>query len=151
MERETFAVAAEDSARVLIVEDNDEVRLMLSTFLRSKGYAVTCTGSATGGAAAAVVTRPDFIIMDLGLPDADGLSAVRSIRSNAGLVGVPVLVVSAYDAVQLRAEAVEAGCVGYMVKPVDLERLLETVRLLAPVGREGRGALEGVGDEGSVG
>ena len=137
MGREALAVAAEDSAKVLIVEDNDEVRLMLSTLFGSEGYAVTAARTATEGAAAAVETRPDFIIMDLGLPDADGLSAVRAIRSNVGLAGVPVLVVTAYDTVQLRTEAVEAGCIGYTVKPVDPERLLETVRLSILAGREG--------------
>lgn len=127
--------APEDGAKILIIEDTDDVRLMLSTFLASKGYSVTAAATATGGAAAAVATHPDLIIMDLGLPDADGLSAVRAIRSHSGLAGVPVLVVTAYDAVQLRTEAVEAGCAGYVVKPVDLGRLLETVRLLAPAGR----------------
>lgn len=124
-------------AKILIVEDADDVRLMLSTFLSSQGYSVTAAAAATEGVAAAVGARPDLIIMDLGLPDADGLSAIRAIRSDAGLAGVPVLVLTAYDAMQLRAEAVEAGCVGYMVKPVDPERLLETVRLFIPAGREG--------------
>lgn len=129
--------ATEGGAKILIIEDADDVRLMLSAFLSSEGYSVTAAATATEGATEAVGTRPDLIIMDLGLPDADGLSAVRAIRSHAGLAGVPVLVVTAYDAVHLRAEAVEAGCAGYVVKPVDLGRLLETVRLLVPVGGAG--------------
>ena len=149
MGREAFALAVEDGARVLIVEDDDDVRLMLSTFLGSKGYAVSSAGTATGGVSAACETRPDLIIMDLGLPDADGLSAARAIRSDARLAGVPVLVVTAYDTMQFRTEAVEAGCVGYMVKPVDPERLLETVKLFTGTGRINRGAPEGSRDEGS--
>lgn len=121
-------------ARVLVVEDNDEVRLMLVAFLESKGYAVTGVGTAVEGVSAAGETRPDLIIMDLGLPDADGLSAVRAIRSDAATAGVPILVVTAYDTIQFRAEAVEAGCTGYMVKPVEPELLLDTVRLLAGPG-----------------
>ena len=151
MGREAFALAVEDGAHVLIVEDDDDVRSMLSTFLESKGYAVASAAAAVEGVSAASRTRPDLIIMDLGLPDADGLSAVRAIRSDAGLVGVPILIVTAYDTMQFRTEAVEAGCVGYMVKPVDPEQLLETVRLFTGTSRFNHGASEGVRDEDSVG
>ena len=144
-------MAVADRAKVLIIEDDDDVRLMLSTYLASKGCDVTSVGTAIEGVSAALGMRPDLILMDLGLPDADGLSAVRAIRSNIGFVGTPVLIVTAYDSMQFRAEAVEAGCVGYMVKPVDPERLLETVRLLTGAGGVKRGASEGVADEGSVG
>lgn len=136
-------------AKVLIVEDKDDVRLMLSTFLGSKGYAVTSASTAAEGVSAARETRPDLIIMDLGLPDADGLSAVRDICSDAELVGIPILVVTAYDTMQFRTEAVEAGCVGYMVKPVDPEQLLATVRLFAGTSRTNRGNMESFRDEGS--
>jgi DNA-binding response OmpR family regulator len=144
-------MATEGGPRVLIVDDSDDVRLMLGTLLESKGYVVTGAGTAVEGVSAAADTRPDLVIMDLGLPDADGLSAVRAIRSDAGLAGLPVLVVTAYDTLQFRAEAVEAGCTGYMVKPVDPEQLLETVRLLTLVGGNNRGTPEGSGDEGSAG
>jgi DNA-binding response OmpR family regulator len=135
MSREAFTVATERGAHVLIVEDNDEVRLMLSTLLSSEGYAVTGVGTAVEGAVAAGKARPDLVIMDLGLPDADGLSAVRAMRSRVGLVHTPILMVTAYDTMQFREEAMEAGCSGYMVKPVDPERLLEAVRLLTRGGR----------------
>ncbi len=140
-------MAFDDGAKVLIVEDDDDVRLMLSSFLRSKGYAVT----GAGGVSAALATRPDLIVMDLGLPDADGLSAVRAIRSNVGFVGIPVLVVTAYDTMQFRTEALEAGCMGYMVKPVDPGQLLEAVKLFTVSGGINRGAQEGISDEGSAG
>lgn len=144
-------MAVEDSAKVLIVEDDDDVRSMLSALLGSKGYAVTGAAAAVEGVSAACETRPDLIIMDLGLPDADGLSAVRAIRSEVGLGGIPILIVTAYDTMQFRAEAVEAGCAGYLVKPVDPEQLLETVRLLTRTGRINHGGSEGVRDEGAVG
>ena len=144
-------MAVADRAKVLIIEDDDDVRLMLSTYLASNGCDVASFGTAVEGVSAALGMRPDLILMDLGLPDADGLSAVRALRSNVGFVGTPVLMVTAYDSMQFRTEALEAGCVGYMVKPVDPERLLETVRLLTGAGGIKRGTSEGVGDEGSVG
>ena len=144
-------MAVADRAKVLIIEDDDDVRLMLSTYLASQGCDVASAGAATEGVSMALTLRPDLILMDLGLPDADGLSAVRALRSNVGFVGTPVLVVTAYDSMQFRTEAVEAGCVGYMVKPVDPEQLLETVRLLTGAGGVRRGTSEGAGEEGSVG
>lgn len=71
--RETPAAAVEDGTKVLIVEGNDEVRLILSTLPSSKGYAVAGVGTAAEEVIAARRRRPDLIIMDLGLPDADGL------------------------------------------------------------------------------
>ena len=116
--------------RVLVVEDNADVRELLSELLGAHGYAVN--GAATGaeGIANALKSPPDLILVDLCLPDNDGLSVARTLLSDAALAGVPVLTISAYDAVHLRAEAVEVGCAGYAVKPFEPERLVETVRLL---------------------
>lgn len=142
--REASALAVEDGIKVLVVEDDEDVRLMLSTFLASKGYAVNSAGTAAEGVSVADETCPALIIMDLGLPDDDGLSAARSIRSNVGCSSITIIILTGYDTLQFRTEAVEAGCVGYMVKPIDPEQLLETVRLLT-----GPGETEGVRDEGS--
>jgi two-component system, cell cycle response regulator DivK len=111
---------------------------------------VTSAATAIEGVSAAREMCPDLIIMDLGLPDADGLSAVRAIRSDEKLMGVPILIVSAYDTMQFRTEALEAGCTGYMVKPVNPEQLLETVRLFIGTGRINSGIPEGIGDEGAA-
>lgn len=115
---------------VLVIEDNADVRELLCILLGAHGFAVK--GAATGaeGVAAAFRTRPDLVIVDLSLPDDDGLSVARTILSDAALAGVHVMAFSAYDTLQLRAEAVEAGCAGYAVKPFDPERLVENVRLL---------------------
>jgi two-component system cell cycle response regulator DivK len=144
-------LAVADWAKVLIVEDDEDVRLMLSTYLASKGCEVASAGTAVEGVSTALRIRPDLILMDLGLPDANGLSAARAIRSNVGYIGTPVLVVTAYDTMQFRNDAMEVGCAGYMVKPVEPEQLLETVRLLVGADRVKQGTLEGVRDEGSVG
>ena len=75
-------MAVADRTMVLIVEDDDDVRLMLSTYLASQGCDVASTGAATESVSMALTLRPDLILMDLGLPDAYGLSAVRAFRSN---------------------------------------------------------------------
>jgi CheY-like chemotaxis protein len=116
--------------RVLVVEDSADVRMLLSELLGAHGYVVTGAATGTEGIAAALHSPPDLILVDLCLPDDDGLSVARTLLSDAALAGVPVLTISAYDAVHLRAEALEAGCAGYAVKPFEPERLLETVRHL---------------------
>lgn len=125
-----LALAVEVRKRVLVIEDSVYIRELLSDLLDAHGFDVT--GAATGaeGIAAALRTHPDLIIVDLCLPDDYGLSVVRTLLSDAGLMGTPVIAISAFDAIQLRAEALEAGCVGYEMKPLDMERLVENVRLL---------------------
>ncbi len=115
---------------ILVAEDSDDFRLMLTAFLEGRGYAVLC---ATNGAEAVEAARsrpPDLVLMDLGLPGVDGLSAAREIVRLRPSEAPPILILSAYDSAEFRAEALEAGCIGYMVKPVDPEALLRTVELL---------------------
>lgn len=119
---------------ILIAEDNYDFREMLRQFLGASGYR---TLEATDGEQAVeVATRecPDLILMDLGLPGTDGLSAVTAIREHLPLAGVPILIVSAYDRLEYRTEAISAGCSGYITKPVDLDALLKTLNLLLQQG-----------------
>lgn len=119
---------------ILIAEDNYDFREMLRQFLGASGYR---TLEATDGEQAVeVATRecPDLILMDLGLPGTDGLSAVTAIREHLPLAGVPILIVSAYDRLEYRTEAISAGCSGYITKPVDLDALLKMLNLLLQQG-----------------
>ena len=123
-------MTAEIVKRILIVEDNPDVRRMLCTLLGARGFAVASAATAVEGIAAAQTTRPDLVLVDLCLGIDDGLAVARAVRSDAGLAGVPVMMMSAYDSVQLRTEALEAGCADYTAKPFDPERLVRHVRLL---------------------
>lgn len=132
------AGAYERSPRaILVVEDSDDFRLMLAAFLGGRGFEVACAKTGTEAVEAVRGRRPDLVLMDLGLPEVDGLSAAREIRELPRGAALPILILSAYDSVEFRAEALEAGCVGYLVKPVDPEALLRTVELL--LGRGGGG------------
>jgi len=116
---------------ILIAEDNDDLRAMLRQLLEGDGYAVAEAGDGRAAVEATVGQRPDLIIMDLAMPDMDGLSAVAEIRRQAGgAAETPVLIVSAFDRIEYRTEAVSAGCGGFIVKPVDPAALLRTVRLM---------------------
>ena len=115
---------------ILIAEDNDDLRSMLKELLEVRGYGVL---EATDGQEAidmALSTRPDLVLMDLGLPGTDGLSAVTEIRERVSVSEMPIIIVSAYDRLEYRTEAISAGCSGYMTKPIDPDSLVETIKLL---------------------
>lgn len=118
------------ASTILIAEDSDDLRGMLREFLERNGYEVL--EAVDGGEAVAVALgeRPDLVLMDLGLPGTDGLTAVAEIRAHLPATEMPVIMVSAYDRLEYRTEAISAGCSGYVTKPVDPAALLRTINPL---------------------
>jgi CheY-like chemotaxis protein len=112
---------------VLVVDDDEDIRFLTAEFLRKEGYRVTEAGSAGEAEAAALIQTPDLVLMDIGMPGVDGLSAVWHMRQHPELADVPVVIVSAYDSFDLRAEAAAEGCKGYLTKPLDAALLKSIV------------------------
>ena len=114
---------------VLVVEDEEDIRLLLRAVLESEGYRVVeaTTGKEAVDTAAELVPR--LILMDISLPLLDGLSATRQIKAQETLRDVPIIAVSAYHTARRRA--VRAGCDDLIGKPVDIEELKLAVRRLA--------------------
>ena len=113
--------------RILLVEDNDSSREMLTRRLQKHGYEVT---TATNGQEALDMIRreaPDVILLDMSLPVMDGWAAVRELRADAAIRHVPVIALTAHAAREDRERAIEAGCDDYETKPVDMPRLLSTI------------------------
>lgn len=115
---------------ILIAEDSEDLRGFLKTFLEGHGYRIVEACEGQEAIAATMRERPDLVLMDLGLPGTDGLTAVRKIREHRPAADTPILILSAYDRVEYRTEAVEAGCGGYHTKPIEPNQLLKTVKLL---------------------
>ena len=115
---------------ILIAEDIDDLRDMLKQMLESNGYRVLGVADGELAVEAAIRERPDLVLMDLGLPGTDGLSAVTAIRPHIPVAEMPILIISAYDRLEYRTEAVSAGCSGYITKPLDPVALLRTIDLL---------------------
>src|SRR5215472_4337477 len=112
---------------ILVVDDFDDTRLLMRTWLERRGFRVIEAENGTRALAEAEHQPPDLIIMDLEMPELDGLAATREIRKVAKLAHVPILAVSAYGAEQYRAPALQAGCNEYLstpFEPADLERLI---------------------------
>ena len=109
---------------IMLVEDSVDTRYVLSLYLQEQGYNVV---TAENGEVAVEVARkkcPDLILMDLNLPLMDGLAATEQIRECKGLCqDVPILALTAYDTYGMKDAALEAGCNGYITKPMDFERL----------------------------
>jgi two-component system KDP operon response regulator KdpE len=105
---------------VLIVEDDDATRKAVGSNLDAHGYAVTGVASAREALRSWELRRPDVIILDLGLPDRDGISVVRRVRAEAT---TPVLVLSARDAERDKVAALEAGADDYVTKPFGMAEL----------------------------
>src|SRR5258708_6770707 len=114
---------------ILVVDDFDDTRWLLRTWLERKGFRVIEAHNGNEAFDEAQLEAPDLIIMDLEMPELDGLSATRKIRGDLKLAGVPIVAVSAYGAEQFRAPALQAGCNEYVstpFEPEDLERLIRS-------------------------
>jgi CheY-like chemotaxis protein len=115
---------------ILVVDDFDDTRLLLRTWLERKGICVIEAENGNQAVALAESERPDLIIMDLEMPELDGLAATRKIRNVKELENVPVVAVSAYGAEQFRDDALAAGCDEYVSTPFEPEDLEQLIRSL---------------------
>jgi CheY-like chemotaxis protein len=115
---------------ILVVDDFDDTRLLLRTWLERKGFCVIEAENGNQAVALAESERPDLIIMDLEMPELDGLAATRKIRNVKELENVPVVAVSAYGAEQFRDDALAAGCDEYVSTPFEPESLEQLIRSL---------------------
>jgi len=111
------------SRKILVVEDNDRSRRLLKVLLKAKGYEVI---EATTGEGAMNCLRdqvPDLILMDIQLPNTDGLELTREIRSRAETENIPIVAVTAYAMKGDRERILEAGCNAYISKPINTREL----------------------------
>ena len=121
-------------ARILYVEDNDDNIYMLQNRLRRQGFDVLIARDGASGVELAKAEQPDLILMDLGLPILDGWEAARRLKSDSATSGIPLIALSAHAMAGDRAQALDAGCDEYDVKPVEWPRLLTKIRTLLSSG-----------------
>ncbi len=121
--------------QVLIVEDEPDIRGILRTLLKTAGYRVIETETAARAVVEARSHKPDLLLVDLGLPDADGIKVIRAVREWSP---VPIVVLSARTMESQKIEALDAGADDYVTKPFSAPELLARVR--AALRRNVRGA-----------
>ena len=115
---------------ILVVDDFDDTRLLLRTWLQKKGFRVVEAENGNRAVAAAESNHPDLIIMDVEMPELDGLAATRKIRELKNFAAVPIVAVSAYGADQYRDRALAAGCNEYVSTPFEPDELERLIRSL---------------------
>ena len=114
-------------AKILLVEDNELNRDMLSRRLVRRNYDIVIAVDGQEGLEKAASENPDLILMDMSLPIIDGWEATRRIKADPALKHIPVIALTAHAMSDDRAKAIEAGCDEYDTKPVELERLLSKI------------------------
>ena len=117
----------ERPARVLVVEDDDAISQVLQRSLRMEGYDVRIAGDGVSGLDQVQSFLPDLVILDLGLPKLDGIEVAKQMRERED---IPILVLTARDAVEARVEGLDAGADDYLVKPFERQELLARLRAL---------------------
>jgi CheY-like chemotaxis protein len=113
---------------ILLVEDNETNQMLAQTVLQRDGYRVEVAGSAEEVWQRLSSESPDLILMDVQLPGQDGLSLTRSLKADAATTGIPIVAMTAHAMLGDAESALQAGCVGYIPKPIDTRMLADQVR-----------------------
>jgi len=141
------------NARILVVDDENDIRELVREILSEEGYVVETAGNAAEARAACARQAPDLVLLDIWMPDTDGISLLREWQQSQALTA-PVVMMSGHGTVETAVEATRLGAVDYVEKPLSLAKLLRTVQraidegkrqqretralvppLIAPVGR----------------
>ena len=121
-------------ARILLVEDNEMNRDMLSRRLARQGHEVLIAVDGAVGVAMALAERPDLVLMDMSLPVLDGWEATQRLKSHPATRAIPVIALTAHAMAADKEKALAAGCDDYDTKPIELPRLLEKMNRLLKAG-----------------
>ena len=118
---------------ILVVDDSADNVAMISLFLQQQGYRVVTANNGEDAITVATQMMPNLILMDINLPNLDGLGATRRIRENETLRDIPVVAITAFGTEGFQRAAYDVGVSGYLTKPLDLDRLHQLIaRLLSP-------------------
>lgn len=118
--------------RILYVEDDDDIRIILKELLELRGYEVMTAVDGVEGVSHAVALEPDLILMDISLPGKDGWNATREIKDNPRTSHIPIIALTAHVIAGVREKSLRSGCDDYATKPVNMEQLLGKIADLLP-------------------
>ena len=116
------------ASTILIIEDYSDSRTLLSALLRGQGYKVVEARDGKEGLRQANGVTPDLILMDLAMPEMDGVEATRRLRQRHTLSHTPIFAISAYATAEVKDDAIAAGCAEVFAKPIDIESLLGRIK-----------------------
>jgi CheY-like chemotaxis protein len=119
--------SADPQPIILVVEDNLANQMLIQAVLQDKGYVIQLAESADEALASIQSARPDLILMDIQLPGEDGLSLTRRLKADSTRASIPVVALTAHAMLTDRQLTLEAGCVGYISKPIDTHLFADEV------------------------
>lgn len=126
------------AAKILIVEDNELNRDMLTRRLQRHGFDIIAAEDGEVGIHLAHAEKPDLILMDMSLPVIDGWQATKNLKNDAETKTIPIIALTAHAMMGDREKALDAGCDDYDTKPIDIERLLAKIEKLITVNQNGQ-------------
>jgi CheY-like chemotaxis protein len=116
------------ASTILVVDDYPDNRTLLSAWLRAKGFKVVEAEDGKEGVLQANRSHPDLILMDLAMPELDGVEATRQLRERQAFSRTPIFAITAYGTHDVKQDAMDAGCNEVLAKPLDLELLLGKIK-----------------------
>ena len=119
----------DDTSTILVVDDYVDNRVLLAAWLRAKGYKVVEAQDGREGVLQASRSHPDLILMDLAMPELDGIEATRQLRQRHAFSRTPIFAISAYATRDVKDDALAAGCTDVFDKPLDLPFLLSKIQV----------------------
>ncbi|MAI96784.1 MAG: two-component system response regulator [Synechococcus sp. MED650] len=117
---------------ILLVEDNEMNRDMLSRRLKRKGFELIYAGDGVEAVESAKQNLPSLILMDVSLPEMDGLEATKLIKRDPATENIPIIALTAHAMEGDRERCLAAGCNDYDTKPIELSRLLDKMKTFLP-------------------
>lgn len=125
--------------KILVADDDPDMRELVAHILRLNNYEVVSVATGDEAQQQAVNEPPDLIVMDIGMPDMDGLTTIWALREAKTLAEVPIVILTAFDSYDLRAEAASAGCQAYITKPFDVSEFLSVIERTLTTGDQKAG------------
>jgi len=113
--------------RILVIEDNETNMYLISFVLRKNGYEVIEARTGEEGVELAIREKPDLVLMDIQLPDIDGLEATKRIRESEADGEIPIIALTSYAMTGDRERALSAGCTGYIEKPINPDTFMDEI------------------------
>ncbi|MDD2520595.1 MAG: response regulator [Kiritimatiellae bacterium] len=117
---------------VLMIEDNEQNRYLATFLLERRGHSVVSSADGPSGIEEAARLHPDIILLDIQLPGLDGYAVARALRQNPALDAIPIVAVTSYAMPGDREKALEAGCTGYLEKPIDPDTFVDSIERFLP-------------------
>lgn len=125
---ESAKMTPQTASTILVVDDYPDNRALLSAWLRAKGFKVVEAEDGKEGVLQANRSHPDLILMDLAMPELDGVEATRQLRERQAFSRTPIFAITAYGTYDVKQDALAAGCNEVLAKPLDLELLLGKIK-----------------------